>query len=229
MLIPKIGSKNCCNLGSTFMTNTVATKEGAWCNIGTHNSFDLTTSQGNCCIAGQTFVVDACKVPSPPPPPVHILVPDPILPKPARVYSGEYVCLSDGNLGIQYGHCHTMIDVNGLPLNRDTGGTYQSGGDIGNLIFKISCCPHPIILDATDANRQVCNSTPDCDANMGTLVPEDSFWALQHQLGARGVLGPSWFANILPHVGIGAFKQVPLQPDQSLILTFTFAATPAKK
>lgn len=44
----------------------------------------------------------------------------------------------DGNLGIRYGFCYTMTDTNDLPLNRDVGGTYQSGGDIGNLIFRVN-------------------------------------------------------------------------------------------
>lgn len=53
-------------------------------------------------------------------------------------WPNDYVCACDGNLGIKYGHCYTMTDINGLQLNRDTGGTYQSGGDIGNLIFKVN-------------------------------------------------------------------------------------------
>lgn len=46
-------------------------------------------------------------------------------------------CFDAENLGIQYGKCYNLIDVNGLPLNRDTGGVYQSGGDVGNLIFRV--------------------------------------------------------------------------------------------
>ena len=53
-------------------------------------------------------------------------------------WPNDYVCACDGNLGIKYGHCYTMTDINGLQLNRDTGGTYQSGGDIGNLIFRVN-------------------------------------------------------------------------------------------
>lgn len=54
----------------------------------------------------------------------------------ARSSCGPTDCT--GNLGIQYGHCYTMTDVNGLHFNRvSDNGVYQSGGDVDNLIFKI--------------------------------------------------------------------------------------------
>ncbi|OJJ42271.1 hypothetical protein ASPZODRAFT_77258, partial [Penicilliopsis zonata CBS 506.65] len=87
-------------------------------------------------------------------------------------------------LGIKYGHCYTMTDVNGLHLNREISGTYQSGGDIDNLIFR------------------VCKSTDDCSGNQGQFVPDDGTWYLQDQLGSRGGKGPGWFGNISPHMGI---------------------------
>lgn len=75
-------------------------------------------------------------------------------------------CSTEDELGLQYGHCYNLIDTNGLPLGRDTGGTYQSGGDVHNLIFR------------------VCKSTDDCSGDLGKHVPQHTGkFFLQDQQG----------------------------------------------
>ena len=82
---------------------------------------------------GQTFTGGSCQTPAPPPPPAP--------PAPAKSTCNncpdDYVCACDGNLGIKYGSCYTLTDTNGQPLNREIGGVYQTGGEIGNLIFRV--------------------------------------------------------------------------------------------
>ncbi|KAI6845298.1 hypothetical protein KC332_g14420 [Hortaea werneckii] len=92
-------------------------------------------------------------------------------------------CFDDNTLGVEYGKCYNIIDVNGLPLNQQVGHfsdrQYQSGGEIGNLIFRI------------------CKSTDDCSADIGTPVePESDTFYIQDQFGWRGWKhGPGWMAN----------------------------------
>lgn len=75
-------------------------------------------------------------------------------------------CFSKDSLGIQYGKCYNLIDTNGLPLGREVNGVYQSGGDVGNLMFR------------------VCKSTDDCSADAGTFVtPHTGKFFLQDQQG----------------------------------------------
>lgn len=129
---PKTGIQECCQGKKVFKTDAVATKEGACCEKDQIYSFDSTGAKGSCCASGETFTGGKCQVPKKDPP-----VPDVPAKDPCNKCSSNFVCACDGTLGIKYGKCYTMTDVNGLQLNRDTGGTYQSGGDIGNLIFKV--------------------------------------------------------------------------------------------
>lgn len=75
-------------------------------------------------------------------------------------------CATKESLGIQYGKCYNLIDTNGLPLNRKVDGVYQSGGDVGNLMFR------------------VCKTTDDCSTDAGTFVPAmNGKFFLQDQQG----------------------------------------------
>lgn len=122
----------CCALGTTFKTDSATTTEGACCSQEQSFSFDPTSGNGQCCPLEQFFIGGLCQ-----PPKNEVTKYDSLT---CDKWPNDFVCACDGNLGIKYGHCYTMTDINGLQLNRDTGGTYQSGGDIGNLIFKVS---HP--------------------------------------------------------------------------------------
>ena len=78
---------------------------------------------------GQKFITDSCQIP--PPDDTDEDVP----------CNTNFVCPGPGHLGIKYGRCYVMDDINGLHLGREAGaeGTYQSGGDIGGLIFRVLC------------------------------------------------------------------------------------------
>lgn len=129
---PKTGAQGCCDGDTVFKTDAKATKEGACCDEGQEFSFDSASGKGACCAPGEKFTGGKCQVPQKDPPPATGETKDP-----CNKCSSHYVCACDGTLGIKYGKCYTMTDVNGLQLNRDVYGTYQSGGDIGNLIFKV--------------------------------------------------------------------------------------------
>lgn len=122
----------CCDPGTSFKTDPVSTTEGACCSDGLDFSFDPTSEKGQCCPLGQSFVGGLCQ------PPKNEVTKYGSGSCSCDRWPKDFVCACDGNLGIKYGHCYTMTDINGLQLNRDTGGTYQSGGDIGNLIFRVS-------------------------------------------------------------------------------------------
>lgn len=133
---PKTGVQDCCTGKKLFKTDAVATKEGACCDKEQIYSFDSASGKGSCCASGETFTGGKCQVPKKDPPPAT--VPDVPAKDPCNKCSSNFVCACEGTLGIKYGKCYTMTDVNGLQLNRDVAGTYQSGGDIGNLIFKVN-------------------------------------------------------------------------------------------
>jgi hypothetical protein len=141
---PKTGSRKCCDLGEKFITDPTYTSEGKCCESDTFFSFDPQVGKGDCCPQGQKFIEGGCRSPPPPPPQrpppsdcnCHGNTP-PTSGCSDKDCPQDFVCACDDHLGIKYGHCYTMTDVNGLPLNRDVGGTYQSGGDIGNLIFRV--------------------------------------------------------------------------------------------
>lgn len=138
---PKTGVAKCCGFRDEFIVDKARPKEGACCKPNQIYSYDPATSKGSCCAPGQVFKNGECspkKKPSPNPSPE----PSPRCP----ACTNNYACACDGNLGIQYGHCYTMTDVNGLHLNRDVGGTYQSGGDIDNLIFRVTRKQTPVKL-----------------------------------------------------------------------------------
>lgn len=131
------GSMGCCELGSTFQTDAAAaTTEGACCSHGQNFSFDTTSGKGQCCPSEHSFIGGSCRAPK-------FEMTEYVTNSCPKV-PNEFVCACDGNLGIKYGHCYTMTDINGLQLNRDLAGQYQSGGDIGNLIFKVK---PPLPLD----------------------------------------------------------------------------------
>ncbi len=137
---PKTGVQDCCGGTKVFKTDSTATKEGACCDKEQVYSFDASSGKGACCASGETFTGGACQVPKKESPPAA--VPDVPAKDSCAKCSSDFVCACDGALGIKYGKCYTMTDVNGLQLNRDVLGTYQSGGDIGNLIFKVNITPN---------------------------------------------------------------------------------------
>ena len=123
---PVTGEKKCCpRLGERFTVDPIFKTEGGCCMPPLVWAYDSVAKAGKCCGLGLIFKGGECIPPVTPPP------------KCAKC-SKDYVCACDGDLGLQYGHCYTMTDVNGLQLNRAVDGTYQSGGDIGNLIFRVS-------------------------------------------------------------------------------------------
>lgn len=136
---PKSGVQECCSGTKLFKTDATAAKEGACCDKDQIYSFDSTSGKGACCVSRQTFTGGSCQVPKKDPPPAA--VPDVAAKDPCNKCSSKFVCACDGTLGIKYGKCYTMTDINGLQLNRDVAGTYQSGGDIRNLIFKVNIPP----------------------------------------------------------------------------------------
>ncbi|KAI2146774.1 hypothetical protein LOZ52_006569 [Ophidiomyces ophidiicola] len=173
---PATGDRKCCNrLNEVFSADSVTKAEGGCCQPNMAYSYDPVTNSGRCCGPGERYRDGDCHREEP-------------LPARCMACSNKFACQCDGNLGIRYGHCYTMTDINGLHFNRAVDGTYQSGGDIDNLIFK------------------VCKTTADCDADKGRFVPDDGTWSLQDQLGQRGDTGPGWFGNQLPHMAIANFK-----------------------
>lgn len=206
----------------SFSTDPKYPTEGACCAAGLSYSFNAGAGKGDCCAQGQRFVDGACR--SPPAP-----IPGPSTKPGCSCHDGntmnlnmqscsdkicpqDFVCACDGHLGIKYGHCYTMTDVNGLQLNRDTGGTYQSGGDIGNLIFRV-CTSTLHIRSRSNSMSKVCRTTDDCTDSKGSLVPEKGSWYLEDQLGNRGTPGPSWFGAVDPHMGIVPKRSVPRIPN----------------
>lgn len=94
------------------------------------------------------------------------------------------VCSANGHLGIQYGHCYTMTDLNGNQIQRDEDYRYKQQGfsndrTIG-LVFRI------------------CNSTVDCTQKLDQYVPERGYWFQLDQNGWRDGTSPGWmiFADI---------------------------------
>lgn len=149
-----------------FKADAVATKEGACCEKDQIYSFDSSSGKGSCCAPGETFTGGKCQVPKKDPP-----VPDAPAKDPCNKCSSNFVCACDGTLGIKYGKCYTMTDVNGLQLNRDVLGTYQSGGDIGNLIFKVNI-PLSLVRDFTGLELTTCDSRFAKPRKIATNHPE---------------------------------------------------------
>lgn len=123
---PVTGDRKCCTrLNEKFTVDKVVKTQGGCCKPPLVYAYDPVAKAGKCCGSSQTFKDGECIPPFP-------------LPPKCAPCSKNYVCACDGDLGLQYGHCYTMTDVNGLQFNRAVDGTYQSGGDIGNLIFRVS-------------------------------------------------------------------------------------------
>ncbi|KAI9729546.1 MAG: hypothetical protein M1834_006742 [Cirrosporium novae-zelandiae] len=165
---PKNNRRDCCPLDTFWSVDSIFTMQGDCCRGGMSFSFDSKARKGQCCKYGDIFKVDpktgsreCIKAP-----------------EPHGSCIKDYVCGFNGHLGLKYGHCYTMTDINGLQLNRNAEGIYQSGGDIGNLIFR------------------VCKSTENCDPDMKVYVPEGGSWVLQDQFGSPITNGPGWFGGI---------------------------------
>lgn len=178
----------CCPGDEKWSVDPTHLEEGKCCAKDKTFTFDPMTGEGGCCPTGQNFVGRSCAAPNPILPPTCLNTPS--TPKCSCPGSNTNHCPPKGTLGIQYGRCYTMANLQGIPATRSIDETtdrpwYYFGNYLGfrNIIFRV--CKD----ETTDKS---------CDAFQGQYVPEGGSWHLIDQTGFFDKQTPE-YVGIMPN------------------------------
>lgn len=174
---PLAAPAECCAADEKWSVDPVHIEKGKCCPLDTTYSFDYGVGNGGCCQSGERFVGTACTdLTSGSAPPPSCLSP-PSTSKCACPGSNTSHCPADGTLGIKYGHCYTMADLQGNPITRSNDalsgyavlGYYYFDGPWGYRTIPFRICENE------DKNN--------CTGNVGKDVAEGGSWFLLDQTG----------------------------------------------
>lgn len=193
---PLAAPAECCAADEKWSVDPVHIEKGKCCPLDTTYSFDYEVGNGGCCQSGKRFVESACTDPtSRIAPPLSCLSP-PSTPKCACPGSNTSHCPSSGTLGIKYGHCYTITDLQGKPVTRSndatppnayiSSGYWYFGGPWGYRTIPFRICENE------DKNN--------CTGNVGKDVSDGGSWFLLDQTGYYNQQIPD-FVGVRPYGG----------------------------
>lgn len=174
---PLAAPAECCAADEKWSVDPVHIEKGKCCPLGTTYSFDYGVGNGGCCQSGERFVGTGCTdQTSGPAPPPSCLSP-PSTSKCACPGSNTSHCPANGTLGIKYGHCYTMADLQGNPVTRSNDAL--SGNAAYGYYYFDSPWGYRTIPFRVCENEDKNN----CTGNVGKDVVEGGSWFLLDQTG----------------------------------------------
>lgn len=193
----------CCPGDEKWSVDPTHLEEGKCCAKDTTFTFDPMTAEGGCCPTGESFVGRTCQASNPISPPTCLNTPS--TPKCSCPGSNTNHCPPKGTLGIQYGRCYTMSNLQGAPATRainDSREWYYFGNYLGyrDLIFRV--CKD----ETTDKS---------CDAFQGQYVPEGGSWHLIDQTGFFDQQTPEYVGVLDVTIGLLKTKALGLTTSKS--------------
>lgn len=173
---PLAAPAECCAADEKWSVDPVHIEKGKCCPLGTTYSFDYGVGNGGCCQSGERFVGAVCTDQTSGSAPPSCLSP-PSISKCACPGSNTSHCPANGTLGIKYGHCYTISDLQGHPITRSNDalsanavyGYYYFDSPWGYRTIPFRICENE------DKNN--------CTGNVGKDVAEGGNWTLLDQTG----------------------------------------------